>query len=70
MVLVLTLCQLSAINCTACKGSVIALTSLAVEDDVSSFFLLAQLNGLVPQISEANSGYILDLFLFSKICPI
>jgi hypothetical protein len=31
--------------------------------------LLAQLNGMVPQISEANCGYILNLFLFSKIFP-
>jgi hypothetical protein len=31
--------------------------------------LLAQLNDMVPQISEANSGYILDLFLFSRIYP-
>jgi hypothetical protein len=31
--------------------------------------LLAQLNGMVPQVSEENSGYILDLFLFSSICP-
>jgi hypothetical protein len=31
--------------------------------------LLAQLNGMVPQISDANSGYTLDLFLFSRIFP-
>jgi hypothetical protein len=27
------------------------------------------LNGMMPQIIEANSGYILDLFLFPRICP-
>jgi hypothetical protein len=37
MVLVLTLCQLSAINCVACKRSTLAMTSLAVGDDVSKF---------------------------------
>jgi hypothetical protein len=31
--------------------------------------IVAQLNGMVSQISKANSGYILDLFLFSRICP-
>jgi hypothetical protein len=29
--------------------------------------LLAQLNGMVSQIRETNSGYILDFF--SRICP-
>jgi hypothetical protein len=31
--------------------------------------LLAQLNAMVPQISEEHSGHILDLILFSRICP-
>jgi hypothetical protein len=38
MVLVLTLHQLSAINCAACKRSAFASTSLAAADDVSTFF--------------------------------
>jgi hypothetical protein len=41
VVLVLTICQLSAINYTACKRSVLALTSLAADDDVSRFSLIA-----------------------------
>jgi hypothetical protein len=30
---------------------------------------LAQLNGTVSQISEENSGYILDLVFFSEFAP-
>jgi hypothetical protein len=41
MVLVLTLHRLSAINCTACT-SILALTSLAADDDVSNLLELLQ----------------------------
>jgi hypothetical protein len=34
----------------------------------NSLQLLNQLHGMVPQISDEISGYILDLFLFSRIC--
>jgi hypothetical protein len=42
MVLVLTLRQLSAINCVAYKRPGLALTSLADEHDVSAFFKFLQ----------------------------
>jgi hypothetical protein len=43
IVLALTLCQLSAINCAACKKSALAMTSLADDgDDYVSTFLFFQ----------------------------